>query len=241
MPLPVKIDPCPIADTGFEVRFTPAMPPSAVFGIVYTALKNTHPSEVEQLPILQLPDSLLDQDPNLMYRPHHQISNDQFTVQIGPRILVISSKSPYPGWDVVREEVTNCLKAIVDAGVIKTIERMGMRYVNLFVGDVTEQLTIKVSAPDDLKLGAKSMRVEVKHLDLLSSVSIHTEFGNAGETKDQIGTVVDIDTYILLQLDPGAWGYADLLEQMHASEKSLFFSLLKLELLNQLNPIYDEQ
>lgn len=161
-------------------------------------------------------------------------------MQIGPRILVVSCKLPYPGWKQFKEEISGCLKAIIGAGAIGVIERMGLRYINLFVGDITEQLTVKIMSTTGLSSETMSLRMAIEHNGLMNSVGIHTEINNAGETKDQPGTVVDIDTFVNLNVEVRDWGYAEILEQMHETEKSLFFSLLQKTLLQLFNPTYHD-
>jgi len=237
MALPIKIDPCPIAEAGFEVRFTASIYAGAVFGLVYNVLKESHPSTVVKLPILQLPEELRDQDPNLIYRPHYQISNDNFFVQIGPRVIVIVCKTPYPGWKAFKQEVVDALAAIIDTEAIGTIERMGLRYVNIFTGDVTEEITLKIKSEVPYDTKTVSMRMTVEHGGLMNNINIHNE-ALVGEKKDQAGTVVDIDTFINLNMPVSEWGYADILDRMHDAEKSIFFASLEQSLLERLNPTY---
>ncbi len=50
------------------------MHPSAIFGVFFNALKDKY-NKVEELPILQLPEQLRNQDPNLTHKPLYKISN----------------------------------------------------------------------------------------------------------------------------------------------------------------------
>ena len=58
--LPFSIDPCPILEAIFEIRFESSFPGDAIFGIVYNEFKDEF-QEVEQLPVLQLPAAMRDQ------------------------------------------------------------------------------------------------------------------------------------------------------------------------------------
>ncbi len=74
MTLPIKIDPCLIIDALVEIRFSTKIHPNAVFGLLCNALQ-TDFEKVENLPILQLPDSVRSSDPNLQFKPHYRITS----------------------------------------------------------------------------------------------------------------------------------------------------------------------
>jgi uncharacterized protein (TIGR04255 family) len=69
MKLPKKISPCPIVEAIIEIRFDASLPGDAIFGIIYNMLKDEY-TNLEKLPILELPDAIRTTDPNLMYSPH---------------------------------------------------------------------------------------------------------------------------------------------------------------------------
>ena len=77
--LPVSIQPCPIVEAIFEIRFESSYPRDAIFGIIYKQFKDEF-HKVIQLPVLQLPAAVREQDPNLKFTPHYKISADNFTI-----------------------------------------------------------------------------------------------------------------------------------------------------------------
>jgi uncharacterized protein (TIGR04255 family) len=151
---------------------------------------------------------------------------------------VIVCKIPYPGWKVFKQEILDALAAIISTGAIETIGRMGLRYVNVFAGDVTEELTLKVKSEVTYDTKAVSMRMTVDHGGLMNNISINNE-ALVGEKKDQTGTVVDIDTFINLNMSISEWDYPKMLENMHDAEKFIFFASLDKSLLQRLNPTYE--
>jgi uncharacterized protein (TIGR04255 family) len=58
--------------------------------------------------------------------------------------------------------------------------------------------------------------------------------------QNQVGSVVDIDSFVAGPDFAGEFevSFAKFLENAHSAEKELFFSLLKGEFLETLNPIY---
>ena len=97
MKLPQKIEPCPIIDALFEIRFDTKMPLDAVFGIVYQIFAEEYNKPID-LPILEIPAVIRKEDPTLKYKPHHRMENDDFVLQIGPNMISFSSYPSYSGW-----------------------------------------------------------------------------------------------------------------------------------------------
>ena len=51
MPIPIKIEKCPIIEAIAEIRFIPIVPVNAVLGLIYSVLKDTF-GKHEDLPLL---------------------------------------------------------------------------------------------------------------------------------------------------------------------------------------------
>ncbi|MCE2887858.1 MAG: TIGR04255 family protein, partial [Pseudanabaena sp.] len=75
--IPKKITPCPILQAVVELRFETVLPSDAVFGILYSLLSSQY-NTFEKLPILQIPEILRSQDPNLRYQPAYKLIDDNF-------------------------------------------------------------------------------------------------------------------------------------------------------------------
>ena len=94
--LPVSISPCPIQEAVVEIRFSTTKPADAVFGILYAKV-NQNFTSTNPLPILQIPEAIRSQDPNLTYQPHYVLSRGDLNLKIGPKVLVFSCVAPYSG------------------------------------------------------------------------------------------------------------------------------------------------
>jgi uncharacterized protein (TIGR04255 family) len=233
---PIRID-APIEEATFELRFRPAIYPGAVFGLIYRALQDTHAGEVTRLPIMQLPDEIREKDELLIYRPHYRIRNERFTVQVGPRVLLISCADPYPGWDHFSEEIYADLAAVLQQEVIDEVERLGLRYVNRFTKNVSDQLTITVVTDSEaIQTGNYSLGLSVEKDEFTNYVFIDNEAPAEGTPRM---TLIDIDTYLTRRFDVRNWDYRDTIERMHTTEKQVFFGLLKDEFVQTLNPQYE--
>ncbi len=138
MKLPTNIDPAPLIEAVMDVRFEPLIPPAAVFGFVYGLISDRY-GEPSALPILQLPEEMRDRDPNLQFQPLYRMENKPFLLQLGPRILNVAAVDKgYPGWSLFREEVLRLFDILAQKGVIGSITRVGMRYINYFSSNVFE-------------------------------------------------------------------------------------------------------
>ncbi len=234
MDLPRKINPCPILDALLEIRFSSKMHPSAVFGILYNVLKDEF-GKVVNLPILQLPESVRAADSNLKFKPHYRISNENFVVQIGPDVLSISSFPKYVGWNKFSKTIFNVLEKVENVGIIDSILRLGIRYVNFFESNIYNEIDLKVLiANKEIDYNNTIIRSEIKQQEFNSTLQI----GNNATSKDKKGSFIDIDTFKINDLGNFFSTKVQIINEGHEKEKELFFSLLSDKFLSKLNPEY---
>ncbi len=234
MTLPKAINPCPILDALFEVRFASNIHPSAVFGMIYNVLKNDF-TKVENLAILQLPEAVRVKDPNLKFKPHYRISNESYVTQIGPDVITISSFPKYSGWDAFSKQIFSILDRIEEIGIIDSIVRIGIRYINFFESDIFKDIDLKVCIGEkDIEYKNTIIRTEVKHETFKSSLQV----ANNANHNNKLGSIIDIDTFTEQELNNFFDNKEKLVNTGHTREKELFYSLLKTDFLNTLNPIY---
>jgi uncharacterized protein (TIGR04255 family) len=234
MKLPKKIDPCPIVDTLLEVRFTSKTNANAVFGLIFNVFQKDF-QKFESLPILQLPDIVRASDPNLKYKPYYSISNEQLVIQIGPDVISISSFPKYLGWDSFSNFIFEALSRIDSVGIINEIERIGIRYINFFETNIFEKVNLKVCiGTDDILYKNTIIRTEIEQGEFSSTLQV----ANNAIIEGKLGSIIDIDTFVTKNLDDFFSKKKELINVGHLKEKELFYSLLKPEFLNSLNPTY---
>ncbi len=234
MKLPKVIEPCPIVDALFEIRFIPKTHPNAVFGMVYNVLQEDFP-EVKNLPILQLPEAVRTTDPNLKFKPHYRISNQNFVTQIGPDVLTISSFPAYVGWGNFSIQIFKILDKIQKIGIINSVIRIGIRYINFFNDDIFQNINLKISFRDnDIEYKNTIVRTELEEGNFKSSLQV----ANNANYENKSGSIIDIDTSTESNLDNFFKEKEVIINKGHAIEKDLFFSLLKDDFLQTLNPTY---
>lgn len=232
MKSPSKIHPCPIIDALFEIRFQPEIDGNAVFGILYNQFKNNY-SDVEVLPITNIPEQIRKSDSNFRYKPHYKISNKDYLIQIGPEVFSIAAFPNYLGWDKFSNEISKSVEVLKGSGIITTINRMGLRYINFFDNNIFEHLNMDVSICNSpIPYQNTVIRTELTTEPFKSVLQI----ANSVEINSKVGSVIDIDTSINV-LDSDFYSkQPSLTNQAHNIEKELFFKLLKSDFINTLNP-----
>lgn len=238
MKWPSSIAPCPIREAVAEVRFESNVPADAVFGIVYQTLKKDYP-KVEELPIAALPSQMRNADKDLWFQPHYRLISSTSTVLVGPKTIAVGMHGEYPGWVSLSATMKNVLREFNTAAIVKQPVRFGLRYISFFPFDIYPKLQLKISVNEEswdgeetffktvlARGGCKSLLQVGKGLALV---------GKPGET----GSVIDIDTFTTETGGEFLSVLDKFLESAHQSQKELFFTLLKQEFLQSLNPVYE--
>ncbi len=237
--LPCSISPCPIIEAIFEVRFESSLPDDAIFGIVYNQFKDEF-QQVEQLPVLQLPAAIRNQDTNLKFTPYYKIKKDNFIIQIGPRVFSLANLKDYCGWDKFSKKIHDTYNKLSELKLIDKHYRIALRYINVFPDiNIFNKSTLKILLNDgqlnDNKINFSSefpYEYGVSNLKLINYAEV------AIENQVIKGSIVDIDTNV--EIDKFG-NFQDAIECAHHAEKTLFFNLLESEFLSSLNPVYEEK
>jgi len=236
MKLPKKINPCPIIEAIAEIRFESLVPADAILGVLYKDFKDDFPQPIVKLPILQIPEAIRLNDPNLLNKPYYQLKNGTFIFQIGPRALSVISQKEYVGWENYAKKINECFKKAQNLGIFSQIKRLGIRYVNFFDNDIFEKINLEVlKEKETLKSEEFFIRTKLKAGQFVSNLQIANKAEIMRNNILSKGSIIDIDTF--LEKDNFVLTES-LIEECRAEENKLFFSLLKEEFLKQLNPEY---
>ncbi len=241
MKIPKEISPCPIVEALVELRIQPSpeTPIDAVFGLVFEKLHSEFP-KVVNLPAMNLPEQIREADPNLKYQAHHRLSNDIFSVSVGPRVLTFSCGSPYAGWESFSGVIFKSLDSLLAVeGLIDGVERIGVRFVNFFDSNLGEQINFKLTAPRLAVDGCQfHTTIIVPDSEFSNTIQLANKASVTVNKNKRDGSVVDIDTFCI---DPSGKLREDLygrIERGHDCEKKIFYSLLREDVLSSLNPVY---
>lgn len=237
--LPLSINPCPIMEAIFEIRFESSFPGDAIFGIVYNQFKDEF-QNVEQLPILQLPAAIRVHDPNLRFTPHYKIKENNFIIQIGPNVFSLTIINDYCGWKVFSKKIYETYNKLSELKLIRKQFRTALRYINILPDiNIFEKSNLCIQLNNE-KLGNNQINftTEIPYEQGASNLRLINLAEAIFENKVIRGSIVDIDTHV--QLDKFDI-FEKAIECAHTAEKRLFFSLLEKEFLSSLNPIYEEK
>lgn len=256
--IPLRLKKCPLLETVFEVRFVPQVQDEVVISEIYLLVKDKLGS-YNDLPIMQLPAEIRKNDPNLRYVPYHQFQKEEdgfhFEVRVGPRTLCFQTLAPYPGWrrwsQFMKSIVTDPFKEATFWG---TIERTGLRYINLFENE-SESILDKIVAEITLsknKRNAKGKKLQLTleetHENTISITRIAThKTANRslpdGKIETKSGALIDIDCIQNLNIPAHDFfeQWEDILENAHNLERNLFFDLLTDSFRDSLEPVWEEE
>ena len=240
MKIPIKIDPCPIAEAIIEVRFEANVPPNAVFGILYKSFQSEF-SDFTSLPILQLPEDIRSSDPQLKYKPYYKASKGNFHIQIGPDVVSYSNSKTYAGWNVFSKKVIDMVEKFSQSEIVKSINRVGVRYINFFKDiDIYDSIKLSINLNNNpFETKQSVLRSTLQTGDFLTNLNIANKAVISGsENKINNGSIIDIDTFIVNTNKLTLSDLPTLIEKGHSEEKQLFFKLLTEDFIKSLNPQY---
>lgn len=240
MKIPISIDPCPIIEAIVEVRMDAKIPGDAVLGVIYNEFKNDY-TEIEKLPILQIPEHIRSVDPNLIHKPCYKLLGKQTFIQVGPKVISIVNVENYLGWSAFSEKIYNLYERAFKLFELNRIERAAVRYVNLF-----EDMNIFKKSNLHLSLsGADFSDNEINITANVNSENCTHRLAMVNHAEVLInnkifrGSLIDIDTVFKkcpVDLHKNDQLFRDCIEKAHVEEKELFYSLIDEDLLQSFNP-----
>ena len=227
--IPKKLAHSPIDQAVFEIRYDGDYPGEALYGVLFEVFKNFPDNDIAELPIMQFPKYIRENDPSLRYQVYYKVSNEQFVFAIGPHSIVFLAQKPYPGWDEWKLFFKPIINEIKKKEIIRFVERISLRYSNIFAVNIFNQINA------GLTIAGKSI--------ITNPVFFCVEFD-----QNEIHTIINpitnslIDVDCINTLDCNAEhfysSYQDVIEKIHQVNENVFFGLLKEELLNSLKPEY---
>ncbi len=241
MRLPKRIALCPIIDSVVELRFDSAIQPDAIFGIIFSAVKTEYP-QFQRLPVADVPEPLRNHDPNLKFSPHYQGVSSSFVLRIGPRVVSLSNVGEYVGWDKFLLKLKDILDKLNKVEIVSKFTRIGIRYIDFFENDIFDNVTFTMPdiIVDKKPLPSKQRiyRSVVEYGKFLTNIQIANNSQATIQGAQKTGSVLDSDTFFESTAGFSFSGLFELIDECHSREKELFFSLLKQEFIDTLNPEY---
>ncbi len=244
--IPVRLKKEPLIEAIWEIRFSGVKSPVADLlpGMLFKSFPGKY-GTAAKLPVADIPAPVVEHDPNLRYVPKIRLEEANQSIQIGDRVVSLSCRRPYSGWDRFSADIRDLAKAVQETGLVERLERFSLKYIDLIelekpVGLAHLNLELKMG---EYELAAKpvQLRTEIKENDLIHIIQIISpaEVGLPGTEGRLKGVLVDIDS-IKPMADDESW---DVLQQrlddVHTSCKKMFFSILKPGTVESLEPDYE--
>ncbi|MCX6874023.1 MAG: TIGR04255 family protein [Verrucomicrobia bacterium] len=233
------VDAFPHLEAVLEIRFVTGEDWAFLPGLLVTQIKERYPKS-EKLPIAEMPEELLRNDPALTYAPRIRFIGEGFVIQFGPRVVSLLTRGEYPGWPRIREELAWLLERIKLAGFIHEGERLGMRYIDFFEGDIFSQLVLDIRSDGQPISGVEMNFATVfRRGDLTARLVLNNGAMVTRENQVVPGSILDLDVWLEASGFDVFGDAAERFEEAHRCNKEIFFGLLKTDFLDSLVPEFD--
>lgn len=244
--LPIKLGKEPLLDVVCGVNFQSSAPAEAFLPGLIMQKMTGRQLKFESLGIAHIPQAVREQDSTLQNAPLMSIKvDDQFIILIASKWLGVGCIMPYSGWAKFKEMICAAFSVLRDAPFATLVERHSLKYVD-FIQSGDKSLT---RFNVDLQVAGKAvsnqatqLRTELTEAPFLHAISLLSDaMVRRPDESIMRGSVVEVDTHRIESLAIADFlnNLESLLDQLHDSNKSLFFSLLSKEGLDELEPVYE--
>lgn len=244
--IPVRLKKEPLLEAIWEIRFAGARSSIADLlpGMLFKALPREY-GNIVRLPAADIPAPIVEHDRNLRYAPKIRLENGNQAIQIGEHVVSLSCRCPYSGWARFSTDIRKLSEAVQDTGLVERLERFSLKYIDLIelpqpLGLDCLNLALKLEE-HEISTKPVQLRTEIKENDLIHIVQIVSpaEVALPGTERRLKGVLLDIDTINPLG-EKESWDYlTQRLNDVHTACKKFFFSLLKPETVDKLEPEYE--
>lgn len=236
MKLPIEISPDPLVISTIEIRFVPKIEDANLLPLVYKHFQELTPN-LEQS---KIPLQIKKSDKNFQYAPDFSLNNNQYKFSFSNCVLSFENISNYSLWNNYFSFISNVTNTFINLNIIGNIERIGVRYASIFNEITSVQAVfnfdqkINLNGYNEIFEQFKTNLVK-EDINFLVQIFANAEANKAGNFKK--GVCIDIDASVTppnLPVDQ----VLNTIDRLHKEEKIVFFSLLRQEFLNSLNPKY---
>lgn len=234
----IHLSKSPIIEMTLDVICSYNIPTEAVIGVLYTIFQADSffgVTNIQGLPILNLPEAVRENEANLRNKPTHKIECKDGFISVGPHILSISILPPYKSWNDCMSFIAKAIENIRKPGLIKDVGNVNLRYLNFFNLNIFENIELNINLRNKrfvfpstiFKVEIPSENNRVKVLQITNSVHVK----NIALGLDNDGSLLDI---VIVSKTASLDSLLQCIEESHQDAKGLFFDLLKKEFVNSL-------
>ena len=162
-----------------------------------------------------------------------------FFFAIGARQLYLGKTGEYAGWALFSEKMRHVIETIEKLSFISEVERVGLRYVNFFNFDIFDRINLIISLSNrPITDNETLVRTTIPGQRFTSRLHVANKTSFTVEGLVRFGSVIDIDTFLVTDLNDFFKNPTSIIEEGHTEEKTVFFTLLKDDFIQTLNPEY---
>lgn len=217
-------------------------------GLLYPHLKSRFDA-VESLPSGEIPKTIREQMPNAPYQATKRIIGKGANLNIAEHAFVVEVKKPYWGWRKFSSLIFEVISAVNKTDLVSDVERSSLRYQNVIsTKDDPNDLSglkLEINVADHQISGhGFQLRAEIEHNneECMSVIQVKGDATASylidGKKSISKGLLLDIDTMKFTQLSNFWKDYEGIVDSIHKAEKEAFFSLLKPETIELMEPIW---
>ena len=235
--LPKKISPDPLLSSTVELRFTSDLSSEETL----TLLRPKYMGEFPKLSKRDIATQKNDR-PELEYIAEYVLSGTDYHIFLDKNVIAFENIGAYHLWDSYYTLIQEKLKVLADTIPIKSIQRIGLRYVRFFptTDEFSEVLKFNFNAPiEGYTLENELFRTLLCRDDIKILLNLAKNAQIERNNNVVKGVVIDIDVSQEGKL-PSSIGYElfDIIDQLHTQEKIFFFSLLREDFLEKMTIDY---
>lgn len=236
MPLPREIIPNPLIGSTVEIRYNSDIDKKKLLSLVFTQFQN----ELPTLTHSSIPEQIKALDPNFQFSPDYILSNEYYSLSFSSKVISFENTSDYRLWSNYFPFITTCLKKFYSLGIIKYIDRIGVRYASVF--ENAPSISSVIRETPIIQFENYKQKFGLFNCDLSNDrINIHLQIaGNAAITKNnriRTGSLIDIDAFLMKKIEPNEEVFT-IIEELHQEEKKLFWELLSDSFKEKLNVKY---
>lgn len=236
-----RLSPCPIIEALIQINCKFLSDPDIVVGQIFSLLTSDsfYQATVEKLPLLELPETIRLNDPNLRDRPWYKLNVGNYYVLIGLFGVALGIIPPYKDWADFKEfalTVFNRLKGYIITG----IESVSLKYLDFF-----SDINILEKTNCEIFMNGKKVteiptifRTEIREGEFIKAVQITNgaHLTNQALNINNDGSLIEIN---LFTRNVGENDFANIIEKAHLIQKNSFFELLTDEYLKTFEIEYE--
>lgn len=236
MALPIEISPNPLVTSTVEIRFISELEKPKLLPLVYKKFQNDLPNLNENT----IPIQIKALDPLFKYSPDFILSNNDFSLSFGINVISFENVSDYKLWSNYYPFIVNSLKGFFELGIVKFVERIGVRYASVF--DHAEKISDVITSIPSLSIEGYEQKFGLYRCDLVKDdINLHLQIAeNVKVTKNNkflSGSYIDIDAFFSQKTEPDETVFT-IVDKLHTQQKEVFFSLIKKSFLDTLTVKY---